>query len=168
MAPLGGRAGLQGRRRRSAITPKSASRNGYGSAALPADAETVALQRKLPGHSGGITHIHAGRPLLPRRDSGPKCRSGARNFRECSPTSCRHPRATGEPSGTCPGTVGSRTEGSLPGGPDHASRLTCSKPKCHACPFGARCLTQTSRDSAAVRKVARRKRTSPFRRVFHE
>ena len=44
------------------ITPNAASRNGYGSAALPADAETVALQGELPGHSGGITHIHAGRP----------------------------------------------------------------------------------------------------------
>ena len=41
---------------------ESGSRNGYGSAALPADAETDALQRELPGHSGGITHIHAGRP----------------------------------------------------------------------------------------------------------
>ena len=40
------------------------SLNGYGSAALPADPEAVALQGEIPGHTGAITHIRAGRPPI--------------------------------------------------------------------------------------------------------
>jgi len=40
-----------------------ASRNGNRSSALLA-AEALVLQEELPGHSGAMTHVHAGRPYL--------------------------------------------------------------------------------------------------------